>query len=73
MTLPATPSTALLLLSVTTAGLAAVLFKETEHVVEELVVKDADKQVKVLKRTGPTRLSVTVFAELPEPAVMMAV
>jgi len=42
-------------------------------VVEELVVKDADKQVKVLKRTGPTRFSVTVFAELPEPAVMMAV
>jgi len=71
--LPATPRAALLLLSVTTAGLAVVLFKETEHVVDELVVNEADKQVKELNRTGPTRLSVTVFAEAPEPAVMMAV
>jgi len=73
VTLPGTPRTALLLLSVTTAGLAVALFKETEHVVDELVVNAADKQLKELKRTGPTRLSVTVLAEPPEPAVTMAV
>ena len=47
--------------------------KETVQVVDEFVVTDAKRQVKALTRAGPTSVSVTDLAEVPEPAVTIAV